>query len=176
MQLIITPKNKPLILYSTLVGALILLVIWNYLGLAQSQAAAVGAAKDLADCRRLASRIQALSRQPARAGTQEVQLKELISRIETAAKNAQISPDSLIRIWPEPAQRIGDTPYQQKPTQILLRQVTLKHIIKFLHTLTSGDLGLYADAIRLTSPRSEETGKTWTAEVTLTYHIYAPRK
>ena len=168
-------NHRSLILWGSLAAMLMALSVWHYFGLINAKKMAVQTVEDLVACRHLASRIQSLSQQPVRAGTQEFRFKELISQIEKAAQTAVISPDSLVRIWPEPARRIGDTPYQQKPTQILLRQVSLEQVVKLLHSLAFSDLGLRVDAIRLTSPRGEETGNTWTVEATLTYHIYVPK-
>ena len=79
-----------------------------------------------------------------------------------------------MRIWPEPARRVGDTAYKQKPTQVILHKLTLQQLIRFLHTLTGPDTGLHVASLRLTTPRGHDTTNIWNAETTITYLIYAP--
>lgn len=177
MSKFVIPKldQRTIVLIGLLAMGLIVTAMWSYGRLNESRSAATAAAADLATCGQLAAGINQLGRQPARAGSHEMQLNELTRRIERSAKSAQIPPDSLIRISPDPTSRIGDTSYQKKSTQVLFRQVTLRQIITFLHTVAAQDAGPQTTRIRLVTPRDQKTGDRWTAETTLTYLIYDPR-
>lgn len=168
-------NDKPMVLMALATLVVTILAMWSYGHLHDSQSAANSAADDLAVCRRLAREVINLDSRPAMAHSQQIHLTELTRHIEQSTKQAKISPNSLVRIWPDPPMRVGDTVYQKKSTQVLFRQVTLRQIITFLHHVASQDGGPKTTQIRLSTPRGDETGNRWTAETTLTYLIYAPR-
>jgi len=167
--------RKTILCMGGLALGLIVAVLWSYGQLRTSHAAAEMAATDLAACRRIVHRMQSLNTQPTMAHSRQIHLNELTRHIEQSTKNAQIAPDSLVRIWPDPAIRVGDSPYQKKSTQVLFRQVTLRQFITFLHHVAAQEGGPRATRIRLFTPRGIESGNRWTAETTLTYLIYAPK-
>ena len=158
-----------------LVLCLTVAVFWSYGRLRHSYAAATMAATDLTACRRMVQRMRNLDTRPTLAHSQQIHLNELTRHIEQSTKKAQIAPDSLVRIWPDPAVWVGDSPYQMKSTQVLFRQVTLRQIFTFLHHVAAQDGGPQATRIRLFTPRGIKSGNRWTAETTLIYLIYAPK-
>ena len=159
---------------ATIAIALLVAVAWCYTRLADARASASAAAQDLADCRALAARIESLRRLPAVAGAAELGASDLTRQIERAAKLADFPEDSIERIEPEPARRVGETNYREVATQVRLRHVTLRQVFTFLHALCAAD-SLQLRNIRLSAPRGEETADRWTVESTLTYMIYSPR-
>lgn len=170
-----TPLQRTRAACVVLILSLGALGAWSLGQLRANRQAAAAAAADLAVCQDAATNINNLRRKPSLAGSEEMQLTELARLIEQAARTAQMSMDSLVRIWPEQARRVADTVYKEKPTHVLLRGVTLRQLIAFLHTLTDGDSGLRVKHIRLVTPRGDDAGSRWTAEATVTYLIYAPR-
>ena len=152
---------------------LMALAFWSYGRLSDRRAAAIGAGNDAVACVRLAAGIEALSRQPTQADSKELQVRDLTRRIEQSASQAGIEMENLIRIWPQPATRISDTPYKKKSTQVLLRQVSLRQVIRFHHALETDSPGLGVTGLRLTAPRRENTNGLWSAESTLTHVVYA---
>ena len=156
-------------------ACLLVVTLWFSGYLADSRATAQAAIDDARQCARFVADIRNLRHQPSLAESQELQLQELTQRIESAAKQSRISLDSLVRIWPEPAKRVGDMPYKRKPTQVLFHRVTLPDLVGFLQHLSNQDAGPRVTRIRLTAPRGQEMGDQWSAEVTLTYLIYAPK-
>jgi hypothetical protein len=159
-------------------------VAWSSMRLTDARASASAAAQDLADCRALADRIESLRRLPAVAGAAELGASDLSRQIEQAAKVAEFPDDSVERIEPEPARRVGETNYREVATQVRLRHVTLRQVFTFLHALCADALsnalgrsasGLRLRSIRLSAPRGEETADRWTVESTLTYMVYSPR-
>lgn len=173
----------------TIVVALLAAVAWCCMRLTDARASASAAAQDLADCRALAARIESLRRLPAVAGTAELGASDLSRQIEQAARVAEFPEDSVERIEPEPARRVGETNYREVATQVRLRHVTLRQVFTFLHALCStadtpsmaanaagrSASGLRLRNIRLSAPRGEETADRWTVESTLTYMVYSPR-
>jgi len=154
-----------------LIGLLAAVVAWSYGRMADQRAAAGAAQADLGACRNMAARFKGLDRRselptdPARFEA------EATGRIERAAKNAGVAAGPEL-IDPEPARRVADTPYKAKPTLVLLRDVTLGQLVRFVHPLIAD--GLHADFIRLSAPRADDTTDTWSAEVTFTYLYYDP--
>ena len=169
-----TPNQRSLILAGLLALSLLATTAWSYGQLRRNHAAASIAASDLAACQKLAAGIRDLGRQPVVAQSQQIQLNELTRRIEQSTKAANIASDRLIRIWPDPVNRVGNTPYQRKSTQVLFRRVTLRQVITFLHTISARKGGPQATRIRLLAPRDDAIGNLWTAETTLTHLIYSP--
>jgi len=169
-----TRHPKPLVLLGVLVAGLLAATLWSYTLLAASRASAATAIDDHDACQRLASSIESLQQGRLPQDFMDQPLNELVRRIEMSAQSSLIPTQSLVRIWPEPERRIGNTPYKQKPTQILLRNVTLKQLITFLYRLTADGLGLQIPSIRLTAPRDNEAGSLWTTEITATYLSYDP--
>jgi Tfp pilus assembly protein PilO len=149
-------------------------VLWSYAVMADRQRAAQRAARETTLCRQLADRIEQLRHRPSLAGSQELATSELAKLVEQAATASQLSADNLVRIAPEPARRIGEGPYKEKPTQVLLRNVNFRHVLKFLHTLSKPSTGLSVRQIRLTAPREQEAVDRWAVEATLSYLVYAP--
>jgi hypothetical protein len=148
--------------------------LWAYGEMSSRRAQASAAQADLADCGRMAQRIRDLRDRPARAAEHEHLAAETTGLVEEAARSAGIAPESLFRIVPEAPRRIGDSAYKEKPTQVLLQKVTVRQLVQLMHRLLSTDVGLRAHSIRLTAPRQETGGETWTAELVLTYLIYDP--
>lgn len=132
----------------------------------------------LAECRVLVHKIKALQNKPSMAAASAMPMTDLARLIEDAAKEAGLSLAKLIRISPNPAQRLGETPYQRKPTQVLLRGVSLEQAIRFLHAVQQHDRELHVTAVRLSAARepARQTpgSEQWTLEATLSYLIYAP--
>jgi hypothetical protein len=167
-------KYRRGMLLGVLAAGLLVMVGCCHWQLGAARAAAAAAADDTADCERRVLRIRQLRGKPTLAGLQEVEMTELARKIEQTALAKQIPAQSLLRVSPEAARRLGDSPYKEKPTQLVLRMVTLRQLIGFLHAVSSEGCGLQVKSIRLTAPREQEIGDRWTAEVTLTYLVYAP--
>ena len=155
---------------------LALATAWSLGRLLTEQAAACAAARDLADCRKFEADIVRLRVQPTLASERERQSTELAGPIEKAAKEAGIPADRLLRISPEPAQRVAETAYKEKPTRVFLKNVTLQQVVAMVHGLTRNEEGLNLKSIRLTALSREATTNLWSAELILAYLIYEPQK
>jgi predicted Zn-dependent peptidase len=161
-------------LLSVLLALLVLAAAWSYGMLARSRAAATGARADLEECRRLAAEIEGAAKRPALAAEHERVVTEVTGLVEEAAKFAQIPPEKIERITPEAARRVGDSVYTEKPTQVVLQDVTLKQVVELLHRLAASGRGLTPKSLRIVAPRGEDAGDLWTAELVVTYLIYDP--
>lgn len=165
-----------IVLMAVLLGLLCIIMLWCYGYMADQRTAAMQARTDFEQCQRCAIKIKALKQRPKIASEHERLHAETTSLIEQAAKTAGVPASSLIRITPEPARRLGDTVYREKPTQILLKKVTLKQIVTLVHAIVNAKQKLHANFIRITAPRAEDTNDLWTAELVVTYLIYEPAK
>jgi hypothetical protein len=143
--------------------------------LMQARSNADIAIADAARCRSLSNQIVALKTKPTIAGTREQAQEELTARIEAAAKIFGITGDNLASITPEPAQRLADSVYLEKPTTIQLRQVTLAQVAGLLCRLATDGTGLRIKSLRLSAPPQSGNTDVWSAETTITYLIYSPQ-
>lgn len=160
-----------------LVGIMILLLIgaaaWSVDWMMQQRQQAQDAAADLAECQMLVRRIEALREAPTVASAEAMGVQEFGEHIEAASRLANFDPSALRGVFPQAAQRVGDSPYLRKPTAITLRHVPLHDLVTFLYHI-SGDTGLMVRDLRLRTPHAEAPEDVWDAEVTLTYLIYEP--
>jgi hypothetical protein len=162
----------------TAILALPLAVGWCALHLGASREAAAQAVADLASAQDIAGRIALLRQRPVVADAREAQGEDISRRIEEAAREAGVEETSLERIEPEPARRLGDTPYREKPTRLRLRHVTLQQLFQMLHALASeapGSSVLRLSSFRLSAPHGEEAGDEWMVESTLSCLVYDPK-
>ncbi len=151
-----------------------LAAFWSYGLMADSRARAESAATATADCARMVAKIEAAAARPERASDHERLAAETTGIIERAAKAAGITPNRLVRISPHPPQRLGESIYKEKPTQVELKNVSLKQLVVLMHGLIGAGDGLNVRSIRLRAPRHDETSDIWNAELIVTYLIYAP--
>lgn len=166
-------RIKPSLMAAVIAIALLVAVAWCYLRLSDARSAAASAAQDLADCRTLATRIQSLRRLPSVAGASERGAADLSRQIERAAQSAEFREGSIERIEPQSPRRVGETNYRAVSTQVRMRDVNLRQVFTFLHSLCSNSLHL--SSIRLSAPRGDENSDRWTVETTLSYLVYSPR-
>ena len=167
-------KMRSTLTLSILVALPALTAIWAYRYMDSQRDDAITAQVDLNECVLIGRQIEQFGHRPTLATEQEQLSAETIGLIENAAKAAGISAESMARMTPEPPRRLGDTVYKEKPTQVLMRKITLKQLTALTYGLLSAETGLHARSIRVIAPRAEETGDLWTAELVLTYLIYDP--
>jgi hypothetical protein len=167
-------NRRKVILLGVLLALLIVTAAWSLSTMIESRDGAQAATLDLKECQRLAGRITLLGQQPTLASDRERQGAEINGPVEKAAQAAGIPADRLIRIVPEPAQRIGDGAYKEKPTRVFLKNVAPRSIATMVQKLTEGDGGLTLSSMRLTAPSRDATENLWTAELVFTYLVYEP--
>ena len=173
----LTPEKRRNLLMGAALGlAIVLSVLWLYGDLSDRRAVAMQATSDAAVCQRLADQIRALQTKPSLAQSHELEHQELTRRIESAAQQAGVPATSLVSIVPESAQRINRTPYKRKPTQVQMTNVTLQQLVGVLGPFAAEQAGPKLTRLMLAAPRGadELTGNRWSADMTLTYLIYAP--
>ena len=167
--------SRRMILWLSLLGLLLMLACgWSYAQLAAAREGKLAVEADCREGQRLAGELRQMQSQPALASGAERQAEELARQIEAANQKAGIDPRNLISIRPEPAQRVGESVYKAKPTQVQLKNVTLQQLAGFLYALTGPGSQLAAPSLRVTAPREADTLETWTAEVTVSYLLYDP--
>jgi hypothetical protein len=167
-------NRRRTVLLGVLLALLVLITGWSLAGMLQARTEAVDATRGLKECQRLAARIALLNQLPTLASDRERLGAELNGPLEQAAQAAGIPSDRLIRIVPEPAQRIGDGAYKEKPTRIIVKNVGLKALIAMVHRLMQSEGGWSLSTLRLSAPSRDATENLWMAELVFTYLVYEP--
>jgi hypothetical protein len=157
-----------------LLGALVALNGFALLKFNTARDEAVTAIRDADLCEQVANRIAALRSKPVIAGSVSLPADNLSRRIEAAVRGAGVAGDDLASIEPDPASRIGDSSYLEKPTTIQLRNVSLTQVAQLLCALAGDAGGLRVKSLRLTTPPQEQSENLWSCEFTLSYLIYSP--
>ena len=167
--------SRRMIILSILLAILVCVAaVWAYGFMTSERAGALSAGADLRECLKMSAEIERIRRQPALAAEREQIAAETTGAIERAAKAAGIDPKQIIRITPGTPQRVGDTVYKEKPTHVLLKDVTLQQLVMLLHGVATSPQSLQTRSVRIAAPRKEDTGGVWTAEIIVSYLIYEP--
>lgn len=174
-----SPRRERLA-WIVLLGLLAVAAGWSVRSMQQQRSGMETAAEALHEAGHYADRIARLEHQPQRAGARRMPVNQLTQMIEQCVEAAGIEPGRLDRVWPEPPRRLGDSPYQESVTRILLRRVTLEQLIELLRAIDRAEQRLTVSMLRLTAPRGvddlEQPGPGyWTVELNISYLIYAPR-
>lgn len=168
-------KARRFIILALATSALLgITLLWCHNHFKQEKIAAQQAVEDRQRCQELVRDLMNIRSKPALAAEKEKGNTQTIRDVEQAAENAGIPHQCLLRITPEPSQRIGESVYQEKPTRILLRNVSLQQIAIFIHSLMINPQPLHAKSMRISAPRADDTGNNWDAELVLTYLLYRP--
>ena len=172
-------KSREPRLIQLLLAGLLAVVGVAYWQMTRAELVAKEAIANLTACRGLITRIGDLQYQPQLAALEARSTTDMARRIETAAKMAKIRSQCLVSIEPQAARRLAKLPYQEQPTAVEVKDVTLSTLVAFLHKLASEAPKLSVNSFRLFSPRHEVLGKEkkeelWRAEIVLTYLVYSP--
>lgn len=165
---------KPLAAPALVAALLVAATVASYVYLDAERTRAGQAREDLAACRDAADGIARLQYGPDLAADGERLASEVTGLVERATKAAQLPQHSLKGIMPAPAQRVGDTPYKEKPTQVVVEKANLRSIVALMHGLASSQPPLEIRSLTLTAARAEDDADAWDAGLSVTYLIYDP--
>ncbi len=132
---------------------------------------------NLRNCEQLAKEFRVAQRSPQRASLKTWSQDDLGTAVESAAAEAQLARDRVLRIDPQAPKRLWKTDYLEQATEVELSAVTLRQLVDLLFVVASRDDQLEIGTLRMRMPH--ETGnsagpETWLADVVLTQRIYAP--
>jgi len=167
-------SRREVVMLGVLTALLAVAALWAWGRCAAARADCGSAGTELAECRRLADRIEHLRHRPNRAGAETLQLSVLTRRIEQAAAAAGIASGRIERIWPDQPRRVGETVYREMPTRVVVKGIDTRQLATFLHALAGTTPGLWTRSLRLRTPRGQEDGPTWDVEAVVSYLIYDP--
>ncbi|MEM9420562.1 MAG: hypothetical protein AAGA25_16160 [Planctomycetota bacterium] len=125
---------------------------WSFVYLNRAKGDELASRQQMTESLRYAKQINEAEKSPSRISNTEMEVALLARLVEQAADEASIDRHALDRIWPQPARRIGDSPYQRKTTQLVVRNVSLQQVITFLHELIQAESALSVDQLRLSAP------------------------
>lgn len=129
-------------------------------------------------CQKMTKEIKALLDRPGFAALGVDSPSTITARAEEAKQQANVQSESLIRIEPQSAVRLRDSPYRLRPTRLELRGVTLEQVISFTHGMIDEAQGTTIRDLRLTmvdgDAGQQNEAELWTAELVLTQLIFSP--
>jgi hypothetical protein len=132
---------------------------------------------NLRSCEQLAKEIGEAQRSPQRASLETWSQDDLGIAVESAAAEAQLARDRVLRIDPQAPKRLGKTDYLEQATEVELSAVTLRQLIDFLFTVANRDDQLEVGTLRMRVPHEThdtQNPETWLVDVVLTQRTYAP--
>jgi hypothetical protein len=163
------------LLLSLLILAAGLAAVAAYLRMDKLRDDAETARANLAAARASMAQIRQWKSSPGRATAATMDASQLSARLRDAATAAGLpdapgsEPDNNLR-------RIGDSDYSEMSVYLRFEPLTLKQLTTFLVTLARIDPSSRAKSIELSPPQTGSAADLWTADVTVGYLTYAPRK
>lgn len=155
--------------------------LWLYFTMDANCEAARVEAENLRVCRELADRVKKMRQRPAQTGTEARSATALALQIENSAKTANIPQAQIVQIDPQPARRLGSSPYKEQPTRVELRDVGMSQLILFIDGLLAGQPGADLAELRLSASEGSNapaasggTSERWEAELVLTDTFFSP--
>jgi hypothetical protein len=151
---------------------LLIALIWSLSFLADASDDADRAAADTALATHSAKRIE--SKRPIEMQTNSIEklAAQLPHKLDDAMKVAEIEPENLDRISPQPPRRIGQGDFSETPMQLVFHQVSLRQLLQFVSSLTHDNPWLTVRDVHLTHASSVESSTSnagWTIELTISY-------
>jgi hypothetical protein len=165
-------------LYAAIILATLLVAgLWATGHLMDARAASEMAASDLDACRGIAARIGTMKAGNDAASNGGFDQAALQRKGEEALQSIGLPPSHLVKVAPDTARTVGQTAYREVPTNLILRDMTLRQTVGFLLAMTGEGSPLQTRALRL-SGANDPAGPDphWTVELTLAYLVYQPAK
>src|SRR5439155_13088281 len=128
---------------------------------------------DLEVCRGYLAELARAGAAPSRTASSS-DPAELSRRLHEAAAATGVA-EKLTTIDPFSPARVENSDYQEMQVALKLESLSMRELVTFLHQLTSTDSASRVKVIELEAPQGEQSGETWTADVTMAYLIYSPR-
>ena len=130
----------------------------------------------LAHLERLASKIEALRKNPIQVEEGARTNDALAQLVETAARQVNLNPEQIVRIDPSESRRIEKTPYLEQRTSIELREIPLRKIVEFSLALEQSGKGIDVPTLSIRIPAGVEPTankeELWNAQILLTCRNY----
>jgi len=154
------------------IAAMLFACAWSASYLFDARDAAGHAHRELQTCRAMANHVARLKDRPSGAGP--LDQADLHRRSQQALEQLGVSPDQLVQIGHDQPRTIGQSAYKEVPSQLVLRDLTVRQVVGFLLAMTGDGSPLHASSLRLSAPREEGGGTRWAVEITLSYLTYEP--
>ena len=166
-----------------------LLVLWLACGDWQASSRGLQAAQqNLAECQQMARKLSLLASSPRIATLELDSPQELIERVTDSLARAGVPESALVSVTPAAAVRVSQSNYQQRETELQVRDVSLAMLASFHDALGQGH-GLYLRDLRLQpavrsavatgaaagAANASNVAENWDARLTLTQLIYSPK-
>ncbi|MCR9293812.1 MAG: hypothetical protein NXI32_13890 [bacterium] len=160
-----------------LLACSLMIMTWSFLQMFSAQRHLRQTQQATEQCQQTGEQIRRLASKPTIAATALESSQELLLSITAAITSVDIQADKLVSVSPGEILRLGNSNFQQRATQLLLRDIELSKLAAFYNALTDRN-GLCLSGVTLTpaadSPNASNTGESWNARLTLTEIIYSP--
>lgn len=168
---------KAYLYVAVIAAALLMAGLWAVGYLVDARQAAEMAASDLDSCRAIAARIGTMKAGNDAAANGTLDQAALQRKGEEALQSIGLPPSHLVKVAPEAPRTVGQTAYREVPTNLILRDMTLRQTVSFLLAMTGDGSPLQTRALRL-SGANDPNGPDplWSVEVTLAYLVYQPAR
>lgn len=159
-----------------LVALSVILLGWSFTEYRSAKRSYEQAEEDLQESQQLGSRIAQWITKPTMASLSTQTSLEHTRQITESMRQAKIPTDSILSISPMDATRVGQSDYQQRQTQVVLKGISLS-VLAMLQTALDHRSGLYLEDLVLTpssQPIAGNGSESWDVRLTLTQLIYSP--
>jgi len=157
------------------IAAIAVAIGWSAIYWANANSRYRSSGVDLSTWRNARDQIENLRQQLSRSGSSASAQDQMTKTIELAADRSSIPRAQIAHVWPESPHAMGESSLQEQPTEVLLRQVTMRQLVTFLHGVLEQDPTFHVRTIRLSKPPHDDAAESWTVEVVIAAIIDQPQ-
>jgi hypothetical protein len=158
----------------TLAGIALTTVSWSFYRSAHESAD--NASESYAEAVRISNELKQFRTAPRVASLEVEPPDRIAARVSSAAKEANLSPYSILSVDPQLPVRLNRTAYQIRATQVVLQNISLAQIAGFASGLEDASSGMIVRdlALNRSVTASENDSELWNVRLTLTQMIFSP--
>ena len=167
-------RNRLPILALFVAGIVLTIISWSFYRSAHASAAS--AAEVYEESLRVSSDLERFRIAPRIASLEVEPPDRIAARVSSAAKEANLSPFSILSVDPQLPVRMNRTAYQTRATQVVLQSVSLQQIAGFASGLEDAGSGMIVRDLSLdrSTVVGENDSELWNVRLTLTQMIFSP--
>lgn len=117
--------------------------------------------------------IEVLQQHPRQAGDLAPSSADLLERVDRALDSVGTDPQVLVSTNPQPVRRVAGTDLAEFGHRLVLENVPLEAIVRFLYELVRADPALRVSSLEL---HAAQSGGRWNVDLELSYRALAPAK
>jgi hypothetical protein len=167
-------RNQLPIVALFVTGMILTVISWSFYR--NAHASANIAAEVYAESLRLSNDLERFRNSPRIASLEVEPPDRIAARVSSAAKEANLSPLSILSVDPQLPVRVNRTAYQIRATQVVLQNTTLAQIAGFVAGLEDASSGMIVRDLSMNRSTvvGENDSELWNVRLTLTQMIFSP--